>query len=68
MDQNKWLRILQEEQAPLYEGTNEHENADFYVENQNWLLGEIENYIKSKKERQESSIAPNEAEPQAALK
>lgn len=51
IDQNKWLRVLQEEQPPIYEVLTEHENAQFYNQNQSWLMGEVEHYIKANKEK-----------------
>jgi len=48
LQQNKWLRIMQEE--PVIEETTT-ESAAFYEQNQAWLLGEVENYIR----RQEAS-------------
>ena len=56
MDQNKWLRIMQEEQ-PFFqepaedEGTN---NAAFFTQNQSWIMGEVEEFLqKVKAEKRE---------------
>ncbi|TNV80672.1 hypothetical protein FGO68_gene14294 [Halteria grandinella] len=61
IEQNKWLRIMQEEQPSMYETsyetasqTVEHENAQFYQDNQSWLLGEIEQYLKKQREEKEA--------------
>ena len=43
LQQNKWLRVMQEE--PAVEDTST-ESAAFYEQNQAWLLGEVENYIR----------------------
>lgn len=57
LEQNRWLRIMQEEQPSLYEAsyetasqTVEHEQAQFYQDNSQWLLGEIETYLKKQKD------------------
>lgn len=48
IEQNKWLRIMQEER-PLFQVEDKEEEvsqAAFYQQNQSWLMGEVENYIK----------------------
>ena len=66
MDQNKWLRIMQEEQ-PFFqepvedEGTN---NAAFYTQNQSWIMGEVEEFlqkVKSEKREEEQDELEDES-------
>ena len=44
----------------VYENTNEHEQAAFYQQNQNWIMGEVENYLRNNQIEQEEGEDNNE--------
>ena len=76
LQQNRWLRIMQEEQPPIYDTMDssqstgatttgaEQDHAAFYEQNQAWLLGEVENFISQQKD--ERAANHNEVSSQSS--
>ena len=65
IEQNKWLKVMQEEQPPYQDLQSEHDQSAFYEANQVWLSGEIEHYLKNITNKDEEDSYGNE-EPSVA--
>jgi hypothetical protein len=58
IEQNKWLRVMQQEQPLIQESPlqDEGKQAAFYTQNQAWLMGEVEEYVqKIKAEKRDNA-------------
>ena len=46
IEQNRWLKIMQEEHLYMSDQNLEQDNASFYENNQSWIMDEIKDYLK----------------------
>lgn len=59
VDQNKWLKVLQDDNHQAmtsYDAATEHQKAEFYTDNYNWIMGEVKNYIQVNQEEKDLAI------------
>eukprot|EP00347_Sterkiella_histriomuscorum_P018284 403346097 len=64
IEQNKWLKVIQEEQTPFYDYAGEQDHAVFYQQNQNWIMSEVESYIEQQQihlEKQKKALADQQS-------